>query len=252
MSMEEKPRQRKEVKKEKTEDHDSINDWLDNAEIEKEEVSDKPVISSPTKEEITAEPQEVVEPPKNETVETTSETITEAPIDIFIIKLPPWVKKPWMYVQPTHEQQLGSWLDSWKGLVLEYSRSYNIHVVNLSQLNTTYPFKNQEIGKTLTYGQLQTIIDIMVNEGLARWIDETKISARIYYLTNKEWANKIMSYMVDSGYAAEIMTFYELQQLKQQWSTLPRDELRDVFEILVTDGRAKWVGESKDTLSFIL
>jgi hypothetical protein len=137
-------------------------------------------------------------------------------------------------------------------LVLDYSRSYKIHIINLPQLNTIHPFSNQEIGKALTYDQLQAIIDKMVTEGLARWTDETKISARIYYLTNKDWAGKIISYLMESGYAAEVMTFYELQKLDQEWSTLPRAELRDIFEILVTDGRAKWVGEGKDTLSFIL
>ncbi|MFV2016774.1 MAG: hypothetical protein ACC656_15185, partial [Candidatus Heimdallarchaeota archaeon] len=86
----------------------------------------------------------------------------------------------------------------------------------------------------------------------AKWIDDDKISARIYYHTDEEWAKKIIAYLVESGYAAEVMTFFELQKLEQEWSTLPRDELRLIFEILVNNGRAKWVGEGRDTLSFVL
>ncbi|MCE7736352.1 MAG: hypothetical protein GPJ54_15835 [Candidatus Heimdallarchaeota archaeon] len=249
MSIKERPREKKEDKKEKSEDSKKINDWLDNVDMEK--IENKTIEAEPKQETITKPENTVISPKVDEEIVIT-EIVEVAPVDIFLIKMPPWVKKPWMYVKPTHEHQLSSWLDSWQGLVLDYSRSYKIHIVNLSELNTKYPFTNQEIGKILTYDQLQTIIDKMVTEGLARWIDETKISARIYYLTNKDWASRVMAYLMESGYAAEVMTFFELQGLEQEWSTLPRAELRDIFDILVMDGRAKWVGEGKDTLSFIL
>ncbi|MHA2098778.1 MAG: hypothetical protein ACW99A_08830 [Candidatus Kariarchaeaceae archaeon] len=250
MSIKERPRERKEVQKKKKEDAESINDWLDSVEVTTETEEKNDIVE--IKEEIVEETKVTEAPIQKEIEKEVQITEKEETIDIFLVKLPPWVKKPWMYVKPVNEAQLNSWLDSWKGLVIEYARSYKIHVINLSQLNTKHPFANQEIDKTLTYDQLQSIVDHMVIEGLAKWIDDTRVSARIYYLTNKQWGNKIMEYMIESGYAAEIMTFFELQQLKQEWSTLPRTELKDIFEILVMEGRAKWVGDEKDTLSFIL
>ncbi len=252
MSIKERPRERKETKKDKTEDTKTINDWLDDIDLEKTEKVENKTADAEPKQATTLKPKDGIVSHKVDEEIVTAEIVETIPVDIFIVKMPPWVKKPWMYVTPSHQQQLNSWFDSWKGLVLDYSRSYKIHIINITQLITIYPFANQEIGKTLTYDQLQAIVDKMVKEGLARWIDETKISARIYYLTNKDWARKIMDYLMESGYAAEVMTFFELQKLDQEWSTLPRAELRDIFDILVTDGRAEWVGDGKDTLSFIL
>ena len=251
MSIKERPRTKKEGKeKRKEETEESVNEWLDNITIEQENIVENQHVEDIVSKTNTVklEEKEIVKVEIGKIVEIQK----EPEIDIFVVKLPNWIKRPWMYVQPTNENQLGSWINSWTTLILDYSRSYKIHIINITQLMKIYPFSNPDISKDLTLNHLNTIIEQMVDENLAKWIDDNKISARIYYLTNLQWAEKIMKYLINTGYAAEIMTFFELQKLDQEWSTLPKSELVEIFNLLVLDGRAKWVGDGKDTLSFIL
>lgn len=256
MSMKERPRERKEVNEKieeetKEETDESVNEWLDNIEIEPEK-SEKEITEEKTIPDIIENSKTQENEITKVEIEKFTEVQEEPEMDLFIVKLPVWVNKPWMYVQPTHPNQLGSWINSWTTVILDYSRSYRIHIINLTQLMKIYPFSNSKVSKDLTLSQLDKIVDTMVNEGLAKWLDENRVSARIYYLTNQQWAEKIMKFLISSGYAAEIMTFFELQKLDQEWSTLPKSELEEIFELLVFDGRAKWVGDGKDTVSFVL
>ena len=221
MSIKERPRAKKEEKEtNKKETLESVNEWLDKIEIDPEKAVEKKTIEKiKTKASvIEIDTKEIV---KVETKEI-NDVQLEPEIDIFVVKLPPWINKPWMYVQPTHLNQLGSWINSWSTLILDYSRSYRIHIINITQLMKVYPFSNPDVSKNLTLNHMNTIIEKMVDENLAKWLDETKISVRIYYLTNLQWAEKIMKYLIGTGYAAEIMTFFELQNLDQEWSTLPK------------------------------
>ncbi len=240
MSVKERPDKKKEKEKvdnysAKNEDK-SIEDWLDNVSLDPPEQTPKTSSEDPhiaqSKEEI-----QIVSQDKHHE---------------FIVSLPSWISKPWMYVQPTHQNQLESWLDSWKKVIVDYSRILTLHVINISELINQHPFNNHELNKRLTGDIINNIFEHMIQDGLAKWLDENHILVRIYYKTNEQWSSIIMEYLINTGLAAEVLTLYEVEKLEQEWSSIPRNELVEIFDILVTKKRAGWVGDTKDTLTFHL
>ncbi|MHA2092543.1 MAG: hypothetical protein ACW98K_16985 [Candidatus Kariarchaeaceae archaeon] len=235
MSVKERPKKNKEESSE-TKKSKTVDEWLDNVSVDEVDPmlqTETVVDSTPKVEEITQED-------------------LERRTQKFQSTLPSWTSKPWMYVQPTNQSQLKSWLDSWSKVILEFSRIMTIHVININELITIHPFKNNQNSKQLTNDQVLIIVDDMVSSQQAKWLDENKILVRIYFKTNDQWSGIIMKHLMDTGLAAEVLTLYELEKLNQDWSSLPRQELVEIFDILVSKNRAQWVGDSKDALTFIL
>ena len=52
----------------------------------------------------------------------------------FEASLPRWVNAPWMFIIPTKEDQLQSWLESWRAVLVDYSRIFVIHVLNVDDV----------------------------------------------------------------------------------------------------------------------
>jgi hypothetical protein len=225
LSTRERPRDEK-PKKEATE---TIDDWLDSYSSQKE-----------------TEPKQVAEVKEEEpVVEVVEDLMAE-----FSRKLPSWIGKPWMYVKPTHEGHFKNWIDSWKKLILDYSELLTRHIVSVYDLRDLHPFTNKENGKDLSIGELQTIISKMVDDNLAKWLDTDNLNARIYFKTDLEWASILYQFMVDNGYATDILTLYEMKNLGQKWSSLPDTELALILDILVEQNKAKWIGADRDTVQF--
>jgi len=255
MSIKERPAKKKEGEKAKSEDSDqNILDWLDDADSEVNVA--KP--SEKKKVEFTPENVKISDQVKPQELEKTTIEVgevkndTKTNLQIFMENLPRWLSKPWMYIQPQLENQVVSWTDSWKTIILDYSRLQQIHVVNLSELRSSHPFANSSTNKTMSKKSLEFILDQMMIQGLAKWLDDHKLIARIKYKTDDEWSEIIYDFLVDTGYAAEILTLYEIEKIDQEWTTIPRDELVLIFDLLVNKGRAEWIGETKDTLRFNL
>ena len=57
-------------------------------------------------------------------------------------------------------------------------------------------------------------------------------------------------YMIDNGYALDVLTLYDIQTLNQIWSNLPEEELKSVLNILVSQNKAEWIGKKQDTIKF--
>lgn len=188
-------------------------------------------------------------PPVVEEIEKVQEQTIETLLKEFTENLPMWINKPWMYVKPTHESHLKNWYTSWKKLIVSYSKTLAEHVINLYDLQSTHPFTNEEIGKDLSHEELVDIIEMMVEENLARWLDKST-RVRIFYKSDQEWAQIIYEYSIEHGYAAEVMTLFELKKLGQEWSSLPKEELRIIFSVLESQGKIKWV--DNDSLEFII
>lgn len=165
--------------------------------------------------------------------------------------LPKWVKAPWMYIKPTKESQVDSWLESWSAIVLDYSRIFVIHVININELRNVHPFNNTKINKRLSLDQVREIIDQLVKQNVAKWLDEkTKTRARIYWKTNDEWADHLLDFMIETGRVVEIHSLFDLSQLDQHWSELPADDLVIVCEMLVERKVAKWLNKEKTIIQF--
>ena len=165
--------------------------------------------------------------------------------------LPKWVKAPWMYITPQKGDQVESWLQSWSAIVLDYSRIFVIHIININDLRSIHPFNNKKLGKRLTIEQVREIIDHLVKQNFARWLDEDKKTrARIYWKANEEWADSLLGFMIETGRVVEIHSLYDLTQLEQQWSNLPADDLIIVCEMLVERKVARWLNREKTIIQF--
>ncbi len=165
--------------------------------------------------------------------------------------LPKWVKAPWMYIKPKKESDVESWLQSWSAIVLDYSRIFVIHIININELRTEYPFNNKKLSKRLTIEQVRAIIDQLVQQNIATWLDEqNKTRARIYWRNNEEWADELLGFMIETGRVVEIHSLYDITQLEEKWSNLPADDLIIVCEMLVERKVARWLNKEKTIIQF--
>ena len=166
-------------------------------------------------------------------------------------ELPEWVKRPWMYIKPKKGDQIESWLQSWSAIILDYSRIFVIHIININDLRSVHPFNNKKLGKRLTLDQVRSIIDHLVQQNIARWLDEDKKTrARIYWKANEEWADNLLDFMIETGRVVEIHSLYDLTQLEQKWCDLPADDLIIVCEMLVERKVARWLNKEKTIIQF--
>ncbi|GAH26384.1 unnamed protein product [marine sediment metagenome] len=165
--------------------------------------------------------------------------------------LPKWVKAPWMYIKPKKESQVESWLESWSAIVLDYSRIFVIHIININEIRNVHPFNNTTNNKKMSLKQVREVIDHLVKQSVAKWLDEkTKTRARIYWKTNEEWADNLLDFMIETGRVVEIHSLFDLSQLQQQWSDLPADDLIIICEMLVENKVAKWLNKEKTIIQF--
>lgn len=178
------------------------------------------------------------------------EEIEISPQDQFNSNLPPWVNKPWVYITPKVETQVESWIESWAQIIITYAETLNKHVVNSLDLQKIHPFRHQKTLKQLSASQMNSVIDEMVAQKRASYLDESKTLVRIYFKSLKEWAEIIYKYLVDSGKLVEVLTLYEFQTMKQEWSELPIDDFKWIFNYYVQENRAKFIGKDNDTVEF--
>lgn len=164
--------------------------------------------------------------------------------------LPDWINKPWMYIHPTHQIQQNSWLEEWSNVILSYIKHKSNHSVDISILKQEFPFQNQTISKNLTINDLTSIFDYMVSKNQAIWIGDNKNSIYIRIKSNTQYASEMHRYMIDNGYALDVLTLYDIQTLNQIWSNLPEEELKSVLNILVSQNKAEWIGKKQDTIKF--
>ncbi len=165
--------------------------------------------------------------------------------------LPKWVKAPWMYIRPKKESQVESWLESWSAIILDHSRIFVIHIININEIRSEFPFKNSKISKRLTIEQVREIVDQLVKQNIAKWLDEkTKTRARIYWKANEEWADGLLDFMIETGRVVEIHSLFDLTQLEEKWSNLPADDLILVCEMLVEKKVARWLNKDKTIIQF--
>lgn len=168
--------------------------------------------------------------------------------------LPEWIDKPWMYVTPEHQRQLDSWCADWSNFIMDYARINILHIIHIEEESAKYPFNNKVIDKRLDRKQMKTIGDYIVAQELGVWWDRKKIRLRLYWRTLDEWADIIYEWAIKTGRIAtsdRVMTIYDITQTDQPWSTIPRDDLVRIFEIMKEKGYIEWADKKKKAIAFI-
>ncbi len=206
---------------------------------------DPPLIETPSLDEEII--QRNIEQTISEAVQTSDEEIL---YQRFVQTLPKWIKAPFAYITPRVPEQIDTWRKNWADLIISYARTLRQHIINLQELREKHPFRNKENNRQLSMEQLQKIASYLEEQGLLRWI-EPPLRVRVLWKTNEQLSKELYDHMIETGKAVEYWSLLDLRRIKSEdWALLPIDELKNVCEILVQKGLAKWIDKEKTILEF--
>lgn len=162
--------------------------------------------------------------------------------------IPQWVNKPWRWMVPDDIEHKKQWLITWGEFILDFARILNLHIIDLQEISLVYPFYNTLTKKKLSIPQLILISDYLVEINKAKWWDEQKTRLRIYWKTLITYCDDLFEFAFKNGY--EMVTAYDIIQMKQSWSTLPGTDIKTIMKLLVETKRASWADSEKKTIEF--
>ena len=168
----------------------------------------------------------------------------------YIQFLPNWINKPWMYISPIQESQYLSWMEEWQKIIYTYSNYTSSPIITLSELRIFHPFTNNELSKNLSNNQLITIIEDLVTKNNAIWMGNDKLSIYLKLKSDLEYASEIHQFMINNGYALDVITLFDIRSFNQLWSKIPENHLKNIIEVLISQNKAEWVGKNQDAIKF--
>lgn len=162
--------------------------------------------------------------------------------------LPKWTEKPYMYLVPKDGKRLELFLQEWSDFFLVWMEVNEIFIVPLRDLFVEYPFKNPFNKKSLSLDQLQYILQYLVDNERAEWLDRKKTRIKVLWLTHEEIADEIYQWSLD--YFQEILVVPELKKIDKPWSKLPSEDLRKSLGILIKNKRAEKIDKNSVKMIF--
>ena len=149
-----------------------------------------------------------------------------------------------MYSRPSREDYLEDFLREWSNLLLDWARYWEKHIVSLMELKDQYPFYNDELKRSLSEEELREIMEFLITRELAKWWDKNKTRLRIYWRSLEEWAEVIYEWILESWTQDSwVVTLTDLIRVKQSFSKIPPEELKEIMKIMVKKGYATKVDE---------
>jgi hypothetical protein len=154
---------------------------------------------------------------------------------------PDWVSQPWMYHVPKKPEEIPSWTREWIPFVVKWCETENRHVVSISEVLVSDSFRTPVAGVSPI--GVRKIFEQMIENGLAKWVDENKTLLRVYWRTIAQWADIIVKWAVEGGG----ITFdpYMLSQADKNFSNLPKPDLEEIIAYLAEKGQAEWIDMRK-------
>jgi len=147
------------------------------------------------------------------------------------------IRYEYMYQIPNKEKNktdYESWREEWSKVLFDYAKIAVLHILYLRQLYTKKPFSKFEDRKTA----VKEIADKLVEQDLAIWLSEEKDKLRLYWKTLDLWAEEIYDWLFKQG-KIEPTLIFELREADKQFSTLPTEDIKKIFEMLEERGLAK-------------
>ncbi|KAG6513564.1 vacuolar protein sorting-associated protein 25-like isoform X1 [Zingiber officinale] len=115
---------------------------------------------------------------------------------------------PFFTLQPVKETR-DNQVKLWKELILSYCRSQRIFVIGLEE---DLPlFSNPVIERSLSHEAREVFLSAMVNEGRAEWMDKGHKKCLLLWLRIQEWADYILYFVKENGFADSVMTIEEIR-----------------------------------------
>jgi uncharacterized small protein (DUF1192 family) len=167
--------------------------------------------------------------------------VTEAPKAVErIAPLPDWVDKPWMYVKPENPKFLESWRRDWSDYTLKWAKFLVIHLISVAELMEKNPFDK------LSEVALRDILEYMNSKNSIKWWDKNKTLVRIYWRSLEEWCEIIYRWALRTGRLD--FTLFEIMDEKEEFSTLPPEDIKEIFRLMVEKRFAEWMGKKHEMI----
>lgn len=164
----------------------------------------------------------------------------------------PWIeeeRKKFMYTMPDKNKNKNdyiSWKTEWAKVLFDYVRFAVLHILYTREVITHKPFVN--FTKREQY--IIEIAEELISQKQAKWLSKKKEGLRVYWKTLEVWSDEIWKWAYDNGKIEPIM-IYELREAKQEdFSTLPLEDLEEIFKILAKNRRAKILKLENGKLAF--
>jgi len=157
-----------------------------------------------------------------------------------ILEAYPWLKEKryeFMYSIPNQKKNLNdyqSWRKEWSKVFFDYARYAILHIIYVKQIAAEKPFSKFEDRQKA----IKEIADELVSQGIAKFLTKKKETLRVYWKTLDSWADEIYNWAYELGKLDPIMLF-EIRDAQLEFSTLPKEDLEEIFNILARNQRAK-------------
>jgi DNA repair exonuclease SbcCD ATPase subunit len=153
----------------------------------------------------------------------------------------PWIeeeRKKFMFTMPEKKKNRNdyvSWKIEWAKVLFDYARFAVLHIIYIREVSSQKPFSN--FSKRETY--IKEIAEELISQNQAKWLSKEKKRLRVYWKTLEAWSDDIYKWCYDNGKLEPVM-IYELREAKQEdFSSLPLEDLEEIFNILVKNRKAK-------------
>ena len=157
-----------------------------------------------------------------------------------ILEAYPWLEEKryeFMYNIPNQKKNLNdyqSWRKEWSKVFFDYARYAILHIIYVKQVAAEKPFSKFEDRQKA----IKEIADELVSQGIAKFITKKKEKLRVYWKSLDNWADDIYKWAYELGKLDPIMLF-EIRDAQLEFSTLPKEDLEEIFNILARNQRAK-------------
>ncbi|OLL24596.1 Vacuolar protein-sorting-associated protein 25 [Neolecta irregularis DAH-3] len=121
---------------------------------------------------------------------------------------------PPFFTRQLNETTWSTQKSHWITLILgyfRYHRRWRIDL-NINELNDDELFHNKAINRKLKVEVLKEIIDDMVKQRSAEYVNSKKHGAWVYWRTPEEWADYLANWIDATGQKGAVLTMFELSQ----------------------------------------
>jgi len=153
----------------------------------------------------------------------------------------------WMYGIPSREEDKEMWAEEWADYVLEWSEAKKAHVLSLATFISEPPFKDFR-NKVDSF---KIITQILVDKEVAEWIDKKERQLRVYWRPLEDWADILYQWALKTGKLRLDVKSIVIQEVKQDFASLPEKDIHIVLALMVKKGLASWVDEKKGAIIIV-
>jgi len=154
----------------------------------------------------------------------------------------PFEKKPWMYSKPEGNNLSKFWFSEWRKYFLDYCNVNNIHLISKRDLRQRDPFNRLN---DPSFNEL--LNDLRTQKYLVNW---GKDNLRVYWRSNQSWSERL--YSLSRSMKRDIVYGLDtLADIDPTMLDIPKKDIMEIYQILVDNGKARWVEKEKMILKII-